>query len=223
MGRAQRVDLPDYCYHIVNRANARLPLFFGDSDYQMFEEIIEEACEKYSMRLLGYCVMPNHFHLLLYPSTEGNIQRFMQWVTLTHTQRWHVKNKTVGSGHLYQGRYKSFIIQTDNHVLSVLRYIERNPLRAKLVRDLMKWKHSSYFRRAVGTTEQKKLLSKFPVDLPKNYSQFILEPMTNAELEEIRLSNKKGLPYGTSDWQESIVTSCNLKQATRERGRPKKN
>jgi len=133
MPRIPRVDIKDEIYHVINRANARLPIFFNEKDYLLFDSILVEGKTKFDMRILAYCLMPNHFHLVLWPMEDGDLQRFMQWVTLTHTQRWHSQNKTIGTGHLYQGRYKSFLIQKDNHLLSAIRYVERNPLRAKLV------------------------------------------------------------------------------------------
>ncbi len=110
MPRLPRIDVGNEIYHVINRANARLPIFFK-----------EEAKEKYDMRILAYCLMPNHFHLILYPHKDNDLQKFMQWTTLTHTQRWHIKNKTVGTGHLYQCRYKSFIIEKDKHLLTIIR------------------------------------------------------------------------------------------------------
>ena len=131
MPRTTRVDVKDYCYHIVNRANARLPIFFNKKDYVLFEKVLEEARKRFSMRILAYILMPNHFHLVLYPLNDGDMGKFMQWLTLTHTQRWHQVKKTKGTGHLYQGRYKSFLIEQDDHLLAVIRYVERNALRAK--------------------------------------------------------------------------------------------
>lgn len=120
MGRAIRTDIGNYCYHIINRANARMPIFFEEQDYILFEKVLEEAKEKCDMRILAYCLMPNHFHIVLYPKNDGDLGTFMQWLTLTHTQRWHQQKHTKGTGHLYQGRYKSFIIESDNHLLSVM-------------------------------------------------------------------------------------------------------
>lgn len=121
-----RVDVGGEVYHVLNRANARVQIFDNNKDYKKFEEVLEEAVNEYDMPLLAYCLMPNHWHLVLHPKADGDMQKFMSWLTNTHTRRWHVAKETVGQGHLYQGRYKSFIIQQDNHLLTVLRYIERN-------------------------------------------------------------------------------------------------
>src|SRR3989344_4564350 len=99
MARQLRFDISNYPYHIINRANARLKVFFKDSDYKLFEAILSDAVERFDMRLLAYCLMPNHFHLAVYPKKDGDIQKFMQWMTLTHTQRWHQTKGTPGTGH----------------------------------------------------------------------------------------------------------------------------
>lgn len=120
-------------YHVLNRANGRLPIFEKNEDYEAFERVLAQAVQRVDIRLLAYCVMPNHWHLVLWPRVDGDLSRFVGWLTLTHTQRWHAHRHTTGSGHLYQGRFKSFPVQTDEHFLAVCRYVERNPLRAGLV------------------------------------------------------------------------------------------
>src|SRR3989344_9525362 len=111
MGRPPRVAIGNVVYHVINRANSRMLIFKKDGDYQAFEQILEEAKEKYPMRILAYCLMPNHWHLVLYPTSDEDLPRFMRWITLTHTQRWHARYNNIGYGHLYQGRYKSFPVQ----------------------------------------------------------------------------------------------------------------
>jgi putative transposase len=187
----------------------------------MFEEILMEAKERFTMPLLAYCLMPNHFHLVIYPNENGSIQKFMQWLTLTHTQRWHAKQKSIGSGHLYQGRYKSFLIQEDNHLLTVLRYVERNPLRAKLVKKSENWKFSSLFHR-LHKTPCSKLLSEWPILKPKDYVRLVNTSLNTAELEAIRHAVNKSKPYGNIHWVMEKVEEYGLEASIRGRGRPKK-
>lgn len=220
MARKPRIDIGDYPYHVLNRANARLPIFFKEDDYKMFESILEEACEEYEMRLLAYCLMPNHFHLVLYPRKDGDLQKFMQWLTLTHTQQWHAKNNTTGTGHLYQGRYKSLLVQEDTHLLGLIRYVERNPLRAKLVTDLHNWRFSSYWRRLHGTSEQRKLLATWPIEAPRDYDSFVHEAITIEDLESIRGMVQNEQVYGSSRWSASMRKSIGFPEK-RSRGRPK--
>lgn len=130
MTRSRRITLGGYVYHVLNRANGRLRIFRKAGDFLAFEKILAEGLERVPIRLCGYCLMGNHWHLLLWPAGDADLAAFMQWVTLTHTQRYHVSHGTVGMGHLYQGRYKSFPVQDDSYYLTALRYIEGNPVRA---------------------------------------------------------------------------------------------
>jgi len=133
MARHARVAPGGLVYHVLNRSVARLGLFEKEGDYLAFEKVMEEAAKRHPMRILAYCVMPNHWHMVLWPRKDGELSAFVRWLTHTHTMRWHVHHETVGTGHLYQGRLKSVPVQTDEHLLVVCRYVERNPLRAKLV------------------------------------------------------------------------------------------
>ncbi len=221
MPRIERTDVGKYIYHVINRANARARIFDCDEDYQLFEDTLEEAVEKYEMRLLSYCLMPNHWHLILYPKNDGDMARFMGWLTNTHTRRWHTKKGTIGQGHLYQGRYKSFLCQTDNHFLTLARYVERNAKRANLVKMAEKGKWSSLWRRENGTAKQNKILSIWPVSMPNDYSNWLNQAQTKDEEERIRKSILKSIPYGSGVWVGNIVKSFGLEQTLRCVGRPK--
>ena len=221
MPRTARVDVGDYIYHVINRANTRVQIFDYDADYKQFESILEEAVEKFNMRLLAYSVMPNHWHLVLYPITDGDLSKFMGWLTNTHTRRWHATKGTVGSGHLYQGRYKSFLCQKDNYLNALLRYVERNAKRAKLVEKTENWKWSSVWRREYGTSAQKKILSSWPIEAPQNYIQCLNEPQADEELLSIRKSVNKNVPFGDDVWRMEMIDKFKLGQTLRGIGRPK--
>ncbi len=222
MARIPRQAVGDMVYHVLNRANGRMRIFTRDQDYQAFETLLGEAKEKYSMRLLSYCLMPNHWHLLLYPRGNDDLPRFMRWLGLTHTQRWHTAHKTIGYGHLYQGRYKSFPVQTDEHFLQVARYIERNPLRANLVQKAQAWQWSSLWRRTRGTNKQKGLLDQWPVVAGKHYTAWVNEPQPQEEVEVIRYTIKRGRPYGGEEWIYHMARKLNLEATLNPRGRPTK-
>lgn len=221
MGRIPRIDIGNEFYHIINRANARLPIFKKNKDYEAFENILEEAKVKYSMRILAYCLMPNHWHFILHPRKNGDLNSFMQWLTLTHTQRWHAHYHSVGYGHLYQGRYKSFLIQDDQYLLSVCKYVESNALRAKLTEKAEDWRWSSLWRRERGNAKQGQLLSPWPVEMPKNYIKLINRPQTGEELECIRRCINKNRPLGNELWTDKTVKKFGLEMTLREPGRPK--
>lgn len=222
MPRADRTDVGGYVYHVLNRANARVQIFDNDKDYKQFEDILEEAIEKYDMRLLSYCIMPNHWHLVLYPKKDGDLALFMGWLSNTHTKRWHATKKTIGQGHLYQGRYKSFLCQNDNHFLSLVRYVERNAKKANLVKRAENWKWSSVWRRENGTPRQKKFLSPWPVPKPKSCLVWLNKAQTKEEEEKIQRSIMRGVPYGKSSWTEWMIKKHKLETTVRPRGRPRK-
>jgi len=199
-----------------------MTIFNTNKEYQAFEQILFDAVGKFKMRLIAYTLMPNHFHLVIYPQHEGEIKRFMHWLTITHTQRWHVHTKTVGHGHVYQGRYKSFLVETDSHLWTLLAYVERNPLRAKLVKSLKDWKWSSYYKRLHGTPLQKKLLATDSIAWPDNYDELLTLTEGKEKLEIIRNSVNRGKPYGGAGWTEKVLKKFGLEITKRKRGRPKK-
>lgn len=222
MARILRSPIGDTIYHAFNRANGRMQIFHKNKDYQAFEKILEEAQEKYSMRILAYCLMPNHWHLVLHPRQDNDMPQFMRWLTLTHTQRWHAHYKSTGYGHLYQGRYKSFPVQKDEHFLQLVRYVERNAKRAGLVKQAQEWPWSSLYRRIYGTDEQKKILSKWPLEPDHNYFAWINNPQPKEEVETIRYALKRGRPYGAESWINSTAKRLGLESTLQARGRPRK-
>jgi putative transposase len=221
MPRIERVDVGDEIYHVINRANACVRIFNNEKEYKQFEEILEEAIEKFDMRLLAYCIMPNHFHFVLQPRLDGDLARFMGWLTNTHTRRWHTAKNTIGHGHLYQGRYKSFLCQKDNHFLVLVRYVERNAKRANLISKAEDWKWSSVWRREHGNVKQKKILSSWPISISKDYLKYLNEPQKDDELKIIRKSINKNVPFGNDTWRDKIVDKYELGQTLRGVGRPR--
>lgn len=222
MARAPRSAIGNIVYHVLNRANGRMHIFRQDKDYEAFEKLLAEAKEKYPMRILSYCLMPNHWHLLLYPKGDMDMPQYMRWLGLTHTQRWHAAHKTTGYGHLYQGRYKSFPVQTDEHFLQVARYIERNPLRASLVNKAEEWRWSSLWLRKRGDRKQKELLGDWPVPAGQKYIKWVNEPQPKEELEVIRYAIKRGRPYGGEVWVYKTAKKLNLESTINPLGRPKR-
>ena len=222
MGRALHTDVGDHVYRVLNRANARATIFAKKTYYESFETTLEEAKERTGMRILSYCVMPNHWHLVVYPKKDGNLAKFVNWLTLTHTQRWHAAHNTIGQGHLYQGRYKSFLCEEDAHFIQLARYVERNPLRAKLVGRAEDWQWGSLWRRIHGTPAQKKLLDEWPVPVPKGYLRLVHEPQSSDEVEAMCIAINRGSPYGSEVWRNTAIKKFDLEATIRARGRPKK-
>src|SRR5512147_328084 len=161
MPRRLRVSTGGYAYHVLNRAVARARIFRKTRDFEAFEEVLIEAKQRMPMRILAWAVLPSHWHMVLWPRGDGDLSEFMRWLTVTHTQRWHAAHRTSGTGPLYQGRFKSFPIEAGEHLLTVLRYVERNALRANLVERGEEWRWSSLWHRVHGDTA--KILDKGPV------------------------------------------------------------
>ncbi len=222
MPRALRVSKGGIVYHVLNRANSRTTIFEKDTDYQAFGKVLSEAFERRPVCVLDYCVMPNHWHMVLWPKSDGDLSEFLGWLTMTHTQRRHASRGTTGSGHLYQGRFKSFPIQADNHLLAVCRYVARNPVRAGLVDRAEKWRWSSLWEREFGDGQTKKLLSDGPFNRPSNWCEYVNQSETSNTLAALRESVNRGRPFGNKKWLHKTVTEFGLESTLRSRGRPKK-
>ncbi len=220
MPKLPRVDVGGVVYHVLNRANARQRIFTTKLDYEAFERVLAEAQARTSIRLLAYCIMPNHWHLVLHTRHNGDLAAFLGWATLAHMRRWHAAHGTDGSGHLYQGRYKSFPVQTDAYLLQVCRYVERNALRAKLVHRAQDWRWSSAWLRQHGPSPEQPKLDDWPVPVPRDYLRWLNTPQTASELDAIRGSVVRGRPYGDPMWVQGTAKRFNIEQTLRPRGRP---
>jgi putative transposase len=213
-----------YAYHILNRGNGRLRLFKKDADFAAFEAVVAEAHQRMALRILGYVVMGNHWHFVVWPRRdEGKlVSEFFRWLSVTHAQRWHAHHGTSGMGHVYQGRFKSFPVAADEHLLSLLRYVERNPLRAGMVRSAEQWRWGSLYRRVFGEEQCGQLLTVPPVALGAAWLAKVNKPQSEAELAAIRRCANRGQPYGNERWVTKITVQLGLEHSVRPRGRPKK-
>jgi putative transposase len=168
------------------------------------------------MRLLALCVMPNHFHLALWPFEDGDLSAWMGWLLTAHVRRYHKHYRS--SGHVWQGRFKAFPIQEDDHLLSVLRYIERNPLRANLVAKAEDWSWSSLRYRLEPPLLP--FLADTPVPLYADWLRHVTAPQTEDELERLRQSVTRNMPYGSDKWTQQTAIALGLESSLRPRGRP---
>jgi REP-associated tyrosine transposase len=218
MPRTARASVGGTCYHVLNRGNARTKVFHKEADYAAFVDLLAAANERLPLRILGYVLMPNHFHLVLWPRAGGDLSRWMQWLLTSHVRRYHRHYDS--SGHVWQGRFKAFPIEQDEHLLTVLRYVERNPLRANLVDRAEAWTWSSLAWRSQG--KRPKLLAKWPVVCPRNWLAHVNAPQTEAELAALRRSIDRGAPFGNDRWRERTAKRLGLESSLRPRGRPRK-
>jgi len=209
-------------FHCLNRGNDRRQIFDDAGDFAAFERVLQVTLEIVPVRLLAYCLMPNHWHLVLWPRKEGELGAFMQRLTTTHVRRWHRHRHSDGRGHLYQGTYKSFPVQDDRHLLVMGRYVERNGLRAGLVERAEDWQWSSLWRREKGSPQEREILSEWPIERPRDWLSWVNKPQTQKELAAVRESIQRGRPFGKPTWQAVTAAQLNLESAFRPRGRPKK-
>ena len=214
MPRSKRIDLEGRIYHVINRANGKLDIFKQQIDYNEFVEIIRLGLKKFKIDLYTFCIMPTHWHLVCSPKVDGELSKFVAWISQVHAQRWHKRHASKGTGHFYQGRYKSFIINSDDYFLNVCRYVDRNPVRSGLVKRVEFWPWS-------GINNQK-LLSDWPIKKSDNYLNYVNFPHTREELSEIRNSVIRGAPYGDKVWVENIAKDFKLDSTITPIGRPKK-
>ena len=204
-------------FHVLNRGVRRLALFDRSEDYDAFLNVFAEAQNRIPMRCLAYCLMPNHFHLVLWPQTDAELPAFMAWLTTTHSKRWHAFRKTAGTGHVYQGRYKAFPVATDTHFLRVCRYVERNPVRAKLVARVEDWRWSSLAQRNGQPSPIS--LTDWPVERPRDWNGLVQFDTGDQDPQVLRLSIRRGSPFGPKQWSEQIADQLRLLPPA-EIGRP---
>ena len=208
-------------FHVLNRGVGRMQLFDKPADYTAFESVLAETHQVRPMRICAYCVMPNHWHLLLWPENDGDLGRFMQRLTITHARRWQEHRHQVGHGHVYQGRFKSFPVEDDEHFYPVARYIERNALRANLVDTAEQWRWGSLRRRTEGETCEW-LHPEWPVAFPDCWTDWVNEPQTEQELAAIRRSVDRGRPFGNGEWVDTTARDLCLENTMRAPHRPRK-
>lgn len=214
----------------MNRASMGLALFEKDGDYFAFEKAMGEGLARCpGLRLVAYCLMPNHFHFVLWPHGDQEVSAYLKWVTMTFAQRWHAHRGTAGRGRLFQGRFKSFPIQRNEPVLSVCRYVERNPLRAGLVDRAEAWRWSSLGCRLealAGDGRRAALLcGEWPVRRGDEAAWLhrVNAAESSAELAALRLSARRGVPYGADSWVRLTAAELGLESCLRRPGRPRKN
>lgn len=221
MPRTARASAGNICYHVLNRGNARQRVFHKDGDYGAFLKLLDEGNRRFDMRLIGFCLMPNHFHLVVWPRGDGDLSRYMHWLLTAHVRRYHRHYES--SGHVWQGRFKAFPIQSDDHLFTVLRYVEQNPVRAKTlpVRIAQDWPWSSagqppneFCRISVHQP---------PVPKPEPWLDWVNRPSSASEIDSTRECIKRGRPLGDIQWQKEMATQLGLESSLRPRGRPPKN
>ena len=220
MPRTLRASAADYCYHVLNRGNRRTRVFHEDGDYEAFVATLAEASVRIPMRLLAYCLMPNHFHLVVRPLGDGDLSRWMHWLTTAHVRRYLRHHRS--SGHVWQGRFRAFPAQEDGHLLTVLRYVERNPLRANLVDRAEDWPWSSLYPAPRGSLTP--TLDPGPESARRGagWVDRVNAAMTEAELDRLRRGVARGAPYGSARCTTATAARLGLESSLNPPGRPRR-
>ena len=221
MPRRRRYGMAGFVFHVINRGARRGKLFEDSHDYEQFVAVLRESLKQRPIRLLNFCAMPNHFHLLVWPETDTQLPRFMHWLTGTHSVRWRLATDTVGEGALYQGRYKAIPVQTEAYFLTVARYVERNPIRANLVGKAEEWPWGSLWYREVA--KENFPLAEWPVPRPVDWLACVNRPQTAREIATIRRSLKRGCALGDASWQDEVAKTLGVPGYFRAQGRPRRN
>jgi REP-associated tyrosine transposase len=254
MPRSARKSVGGVIYHVLNRGNGRQRLFHTAGDYDAFVALLAEVKKAVpGILILAYCLMPNHFHLVLLPRRDGDLSRFMQRLLTAHVRRYYAHRRArdrarklsdrarrrrsdrasdradddadtdTSGGHLYQGRFKSFPVQEDDlHLLTLLRYVESNPLRGQrpLARKPAAWRWTSFAARAAGNRDG--LLDEWPIDVPRNWAALVSEPMEDRTRDRLLASLERGRPFGDEKWTARSAARLGLAHTLRPRGRPPK-
>lgn len=205
-------------YHLINRGNNRAAIFADASDYGKFVRLIAKAQARVPLRILAACLMPNHFHLVVAQDGDRDISRWMHWLLTTHANHHHLRHGS--SGRVWQGRFKAFAIEQDTHLLTVMRYVERNALRAGLVERAEAWTWGSLHWRL--HCPDAAIISQPPVVLPSDWSTFVNEPQTAEELASIRTCVNGQRPFGDEAWTTDTARRSGQRVPGNHRGRPRK-
>jgi putative transposase len=215
MSRQRRIIPDGSVHHVINRGNRRATIFFKKPDYEAFLTILADGLEKFAIRVVAFCLMPNHWHLVVFADVGVELSAYMGWVTSTHVRRYQKAHDVVGSGHLYQGRYRNFLVQNDTHLLNVLRYVEANALRAGLVSRAEEWEFSSLARSS--SADGRQLLSPSPVLRPPGWVELVNHP--EPCVEQLRSAVRRGHPFGDESFLKCAVQQYALQHTVRRTGR----
>ena len=213
MPRTARASEGNLYHHVLNRGNARAIVFHKDNDYAAFLAAMTESSVRLPMRVIAYCLMPNHFHLVIRPHGDGDLGRWMHWLLTTHVRRYlrHYHH----SGHVWQGRFKAFPIQDDEHLATVVRYVERNALRAGLAARAEDWPWGSLAAASQGPGLDVETLRR-----KSDWIELVNTPTGEAEDEAIRVSIARDRPYVSAGWTTQTASPLGLTSSLRPPRRP---
>jgi len=218
MPRTARASVGGYCYHVINRGNGGSQVFHHERDYHACVSLIRRACARRSMRILAYCLMPNPFQLALWPQKDGDWGPWMQWLLTAHVHAYRKQYRF--TGHNGQERFRPFPIEEDGHLLTVLWYIERNPVRAGLVTQAEDWLWSSLHE--LTDPGVLPFLDPGPVVRGTDWVRHVNQHLTEAALSCVQHRVNRGTPFGGGEWVTQTAERLGLTSTLRPGGRPRK-
>jgi len=209
MARLARINLPGQPQHVIIRGNNRAEIFCCETDYCFYLEKLQAACKKHGCQIHAYVLMTNHVHLLITPFTEGGLGKAIQMLGRYYVQYFnHCYRRT---GTLWEGRYKATLIDSESYLLTCMRYIELNPLRADMVTDPADYRWSSYRHNALGKIDSLVVphseFSRLGIeggDCHAAYKALFVQSLSETKINEIREASNKGWALGDTRFKERI-------------------
>lgn len=217
MPKRKRIGSAGFIFHVINRGVRRLSLFGHDEDYRLWLRCFAEAHARSPVDVFAFCLMPNHFHLVVRPTEDGQLSEFMRLGTVTHSIRWHCRNGSLGTGSVYQGRFKAFPIQTNRYFYNACSYVEANPIRASLVGLAEEWPWSSLYARCRNCHVLP--LATWPILQPADWLNHVNR--SQEDIDRIRHALQTGSPLGEAAWSRATSHALSLPTGMRGRGRPR--
>ena len=218
MPRRLRRSLQGAVFHVMNRAVRRTVIFETTADYDAFVAVVRESLLRFNVKILAYCLMPNHWHFVVICNRMKDLSQWMHWVSCTHANRWNGAHDCRGTGAVYQGRFKAVPVQKNDSLYRVCRYVERNALRQNLVPAAEDWTWSSLF--ALCRNCDVIPLQPWPIPRPENWREIVNTPETEGELADLRSAVRCNQPIGDPSWREAVAPFTGL--TMRRQGRPLK-
>jgi len=218
MPRTARAAVGGIVYHVLSRGNNRSTVFHSAGEYAQFIALISEAKDRVAMDLISVCLMPNHFHFVVRPLENESLGKWMQWLLTSHVRQYHKQHRT--SGRVWQGRFKAFPVQDDVHLLTVMRYVERNALTAALVERAEHWHWGSLQWRMSEKTQIE--LTPPPIRMPEHWAEYVNQPLTAHEHERFKQCIHRQQPFGEQQWVKRTAQQLGLDSSLNPVGRPRR-
>jgi len=220
MSRIARAVATGFPHHVIQRGNNKEKVFFDNKDREQYLSLLKRYADKWASPILAYCLMSNHVHLLTRPKEEESLYKMMQGVTLCYTQ--YINRRYKRTGRLWESRYHSCIVDKEQYMWAVARYIEQNPRRARIVKKEEDYPYSSARTHVQGIKDELLGEELFEEGQRKDYSEFIREGIPEEEKNRIRYSTRTGRPFGSETFVKKMEKKLDRRFILRPPGRPKK-